>query len=105
MRPSLQHLCAFIVLALLSSNAYGQVPASMPAPALAPVLRMFVVYTQPAPGLHPFDAPGFVKLGYIADKPDLVWTELVSVHQTTEKVANGKLGPDGKIVVTSMSEV
>ena len=65
---------------------------------------MFVVYTQPAPGLHPYDSKEFPKLGYIADKPDLVWTELKSVHQTVQKNHTGKLEPNGTITVTGTTE-
>jgi hypothetical protein len=100
MRPLLHLACAFIVLVLISSIAHGQATPPATTPAAPPVLRMFVVFTAPAPGLHLYDTKGFPKLGYIADKPDLVWTELESLHQTTEKQANGKLGPNGNIIIT-----
>ncbi len=98
MRPLLPLSCALLAFTLLSPSARAQATAPVPAPV--PVLRLFVVSPTPAPGLHLYDKPGYPKLGYIADKPDLVFTVLESVHQTVEPIHNAKLQPDGHIVVT-----
>ena len=84
-----------------STNSAAATPAPTPtAPAPtggpAPELRLYIVYPQPGPGLHLYDKPG-----YIAAKPDLIFTTLLSAKPTKQKNANGKLGPDGKVIITS----
>lgn len=64
-------------------------------------LRFFVVSSQPAAGLHLIDTKQFPKLGYISDKPDLIFTELKGVVKDTARYrggtfnsATGKFTPD-----------
>jgi len=66
----------------------------------AATLNFFVVYTQPGTGLHLYDTKQFPRLGYIADKPDLVWTELAGAKPSTETIQDAKLGPNGKLIPT-----
>jgi hypothetical protein len=44
------------------------------------------------------------KLGYIAAKPDLVITQLVSVSETVSHSSMGKIGKDGKLTETPLPD-
>jgi diguanylate cyclase (GGDEF)-like protein len=48
-------------------------------PANQVLLGFYVVSEQPGPGVHYFDSPAFPQLGYIADKPDLLISQLKAV--------------------------
>jgi len=60
-----------------------------------PVLGFYVVSSQPRAGLHYYDSPAFPKIGYIADKPDLLISQLKSVSIGTYRDRSTIVHADG----------
>jgi hypothetical protein len=101
MRRSPFIVCAFIALTLTCTLVRAEQSAEPPTK----FLKFYVVYTQPGAGLVYYDTKPFLKLGYIATKPDLVWTSLQSANVTAETIQDAKLGPDGHLIPTGTHKV